>query len=296
MASTAHGRTVLIANPSADLYGSDRMMLEGVRGLVELGWHVVVTSSDDGPLIAAAASRRRRRRVPGRAGDPQERPAARGTRATHPRDRHADAAHASLGRRTRSRRGDGEHGDHPVLAARRTAGGSRQRRARARSRIHAVGARARTSDPTLAVGERRRLQLPDQSSRVGVCMARAARSRPGRPERYRRPRPTVAGPYPPRWTPAGRVRRTSVAEEGSGSRHRCDRSPPCRGIAAELDIVGDVFRGYEWYERQLREQISRLALEDRVRIVGFQRMVWDIVSAADVAVVPSRGTNRSATS
>jgi hypothetical protein len=27
------------------------MMLEGVRGLVELGWHVVVTSSDDGPLI-----------------------------------------------------------------------------------------------------------------------------------------------------------------------------------------------------------------------------------------------------
>jgi hypothetical protein len=61
------------------------------------------------------------------------------------------------------------------------------------------------------------------------------------------------------------------------------------GIDAELDIVGDVFRGYEWYERQLREQISRLALEDRVRIVGFQRMVWDIVSAADVAVVPSRG-------
>ena len=51
MVSAARGRTVLIANPSADLYGSDRMMLEGVRGLVELGWHVVVTSSDDGPLI-----------------------------------------------------------------------------------------------------------------------------------------------------------------------------------------------------------------------------------------------------
>ena len=51
MVSAARCRTVLIANPSADLYGSDRMMLEGVRGLVELGWHVVVTSSDDGPLI-----------------------------------------------------------------------------------------------------------------------------------------------------------------------------------------------------------------------------------------------------
>lgn len=51
MVSAARGRTVLIANPSADLYGSDRMMLEGVRGLVELGWHAVVTSSDDGPLI-----------------------------------------------------------------------------------------------------------------------------------------------------------------------------------------------------------------------------------------------------
>ena len=40
-----------MANPSADLYGSDRMMLESVRGLVGLGWRVVVTCSDAGPLL-----------------------------------------------------------------------------------------------------------------------------------------------------------------------------------------------------------------------------------------------------
>lgn len=49
-AKTAH--TLLIANPSSDVYGSDLQMLETVTAMVEAGWRVVVSTPDDGPLIA----------------------------------------------------------------------------------------------------------------------------------------------------------------------------------------------------------------------------------------------------
>jgi glycosyltransferase involved in cell wall biosynthesis len=42
---------VLIANPGADLYGSDRMVLETVRALVGAGRRVVVTVPASGPLV-----------------------------------------------------------------------------------------------------------------------------------------------------------------------------------------------------------------------------------------------------
>lgn len=58
-----------------------------------------------------------------------------------------------------------------------------------------------------------------------------------------------------------------------------------RGIPARLDMVGSVFRGYEWYERELRTMASQAGT---VRFLGFQESIWDTLSAADVAVVPSR--------
>jgi hypothetical protein len=53
--------TVLVAHPSADLYGSDRMTLETVAGLRDRDVDVVVTLPVDGPL--AAEARRRGARV-----------------------------------------------------------------------------------------------------------------------------------------------------------------------------------------------------------------------------------------
>lgn len=44
-------RTVLIANPGADLYGSDRMTVESARALVSGGYRVFVTVPGPGPLI-----------------------------------------------------------------------------------------------------------------------------------------------------------------------------------------------------------------------------------------------------
>ncbi len=50
--SKAGPGTVLVVHPSSDLYGSDRMLLESVRGLVEHGWRVVAAIPGDGPLLA----------------------------------------------------------------------------------------------------------------------------------------------------------------------------------------------------------------------------------------------------
>jgi glycosyltransferase involved in cell wall biosynthesis len=55
-----------------------------------------------------------------------------------------------------------------------------------------------------------------------------------------------------------------------------------------LDLVGDVFTGYEWYADQLRERIAELGLGGRVRMLGFRPDVWSAVDDADIVVVPSR--------
>ncbi|GAA4356930.1 glycosyltransferase family 4 protein [Angustibacter luteus] len=60
------------------------------------------------------------------------------------------------------------------------------------------------------------------------------------------------------------------------------------GHRARLGIVGAVFPGYEWYEQQLGEQVARLALTDRVTFHGFSSDVWTLLAGADVLVVPSR--------
>ncbi|TWE11822.1 glycosyltransferase family 4 protein [Rudaeicoccus suwonensis] len=49
--------SVLIAHPSADLYGADLQLLESVTGLVDAGWRVVVAMPDTGPLQALLEQR-----------------------------------------------------------------------------------------------------------------------------------------------------------------------------------------------------------------------------------------------
>jgi glycosyltransferase involved in cell wall biosynthesis len=60
------------------------------------------------------------------------------------------------------------------------------------------------------------------------------------------------------------------------------------GIDVHLQLVGDTFTGYEWYERQLHELVRELRLADRVTFHGFQPDVWQHLAVADVVVVPSR--------
>jgi glycosyltransferase involved in cell wall biosynthesis len=59
------------------------------------------------------------------------------------------------------------------------------------------------------------------------------------------------------------------------------------GVDVTLDIVGDVFPGYEEFEADLRQRVGRLELEDVVTFHGFKEDVWPFRNATDVAIVPS---------
>lgn len=59
-----------------------------------------------------------------------------------------------------------------------------------------------------------------------------------------------------------------------------------RGIPVSVTLLGAVFDGYEWYEQQLRAQASTTSVE--VDFAGFHSDVWPFLAAADVLVVPSR--------
>lgn len=52
MSSTSDQRTILVVNPSPDVYGADLQLLQSVTGLVERGWRVVVALPEDGQLVA----------------------------------------------------------------------------------------------------------------------------------------------------------------------------------------------------------------------------------------------------
>ncbi|RFA21195.1 glycosyltransferase [Subtercola boreus] len=60
-----------------------------------------------------------------------------------------------------------------------------------------------------------------------------------------------------------------------------------RGVAASLDLVGAPVPGQERYEADLICRVAALGLTDRVRMHGFQNDVWPHLQRADVAVVPS---------
>ncbi|MEU3657472.1 glycosyltransferase family 4 protein [Streptomyces sp. NPDC032161] len=60
-----------------------------------------------------------------------------------------------------------------------------------------------------------------------------------------------------------------------------------RGHDVVLDLVGDTFDGYEWYEEDLRRQVASLGLADRVGFDGYQTDTSSAYAKADVVLVPS---------
>lgn len=60
------------------------------------------------------------------------------------------------------------------------------------------------------------------------------------------------------------------------------------GVDAKLDLVGAVFPGYEWFAAELAADVAARNLADSVTFHGFQSDVWPFLAAADVVVVPSK--------
>jgi glycosyltransferase involved in cell wall biosynthesis len=61
-----------------------------------------------------------------------------------------------------------------------------------------------------------------------------------------------------------------------------------RGLTASLELVGDVFPGYEWYQREIEVLIASLGLAASVTLAGFLADPAEAYARASVVLVPSR--------
>jgi glycosyltransferase involved in cell wall biosynthesis len=280
-------RTVLVAHPGADLYGSDRVMLDTVSAWVHRGWRVVVTLPGDGPLVellrsAGADVRARPTPVLRKSA---LRPAGAvqlvwtAIRSVRPglrliRDTHADVVYVStvtiplwlvLARLLR----------RPVMCHVHEAETSGRRAIRV-----ALAAPLVLADRIVANSRFSLQVLTDSLPRLGRRARVIANPVPGPPEALE-PRATLDAPlrvlYVGRLSPrkGPHVAVDAVAELTG------------RGIDVRLDLLGSVFPGYEWYEHDLRAAIDRDGLTDRVDLLGFRSDVWPTMATADVVVVPS---------
>ncbi|WP_108248970.1 glycosyltransferase family 4 protein [Planctomonas deserti] len=281
-------RTVLVAHPSADLYGSDRVMLESVVGFVEAGARVVVTLPGPGPLVPEILARGasvqysptpvlRKSLLSPAAFLGLMVQAARDlvTSLRFLREVNPDVVYVSTV-------------TIPlwILAA-------RLGRKRSLCHVHEAEGSAPASVRWL-------LALPllfadsivtNSEYSKGVLTS----SIPHLASRTTTIYNGVPGPAAATMARRSVNDRLRVVYVGRLSPRKgvdlllaAVRTLKERGVPVHLSLVGAVFPGYEWYETQLHDTIAEGGLQDDVSFTGFVPSVWDALRDADVAVVPSR--------
>lgn len=280
-------RTILVAHPSAELYGSDRVLLESVAGLVADGWRVVATVPQNGPLVGELRDRGAevelvpvpvlRKSALKPAG--LARFALQCAASTVPSLRllascGAGAVYVNtltipswlalarlLGRRVTCHVHEAE-GSAPLL----------MRRLLCLPLVlaHRLVVNSRFSLEVLsaanpALRARTTVVYNGVPGPPEVC--------PARPQLDRPARLLFLGRLSPRKGP--QVAIAAVAELRR------------RGVDVRLDVLGAVFAGYQWFESELRAAVSAAGLEDSVRFLGFEADVWPHLQTCDIVVVPS---------
>jgi glycosyltransferase involved in cell wall biosynthesis len=278
---------VLIANPGADLYGSDRMLLETVTALRAERHRVVVTVPGPGPLVAEVRARGADVRfcptpvirksllsLRGVAVLGREVVQAVGPSLRLLRDEDPDAVVVNTitpplwlllsrltGRSTICHVHEGE------------ASASRMLRVGINLPLLLADRLIINSEFSLSV---LRSALPVLQSKAIViynCVTGPPRAAPAREQLSAPCRLVYVGRLSPRKGP--QVAIAAVAELRE------------RGVAVTLELVGSVFPGYEWFERELRELVIARGLEDSVFFRGFHPLPWPWTQGADIVLVPS---------
>jgi len=280
-------RTVLLANPGADLYGSDRMALETVSALVGQGRRVVVTVPAYGPLVpllqAAGADVVRCPTPIPRKGLLNFRGALRLGYQTlvsivpSLRVLHRSRADTVIVNTITA----------PLwLALSRLTG-------------RVTVCHLHEAEATVPGVLRRALYLPLLfSNRIiansGFSLRVLRDAAPVLESRVTVVYNAVQGPahvVPPRRTLDGPVRLLYVGRlsrrKGVHIAIEALRLLIDRGRDVQLDLVGAIFPGNEAYERELRELIALHRLESRVLFAGFHASVWDDIAASDIVLIPS---------
>lgn len=288
MKRAAPRRTVLVAHPSAELYGSDRVLLESVSALVGDGCDVLVAIPSPGPLVPLLEER-----------------GARVVICSTPVLRKSSLRPAGLIR----------------LVGGTIVGAGRAAAILARERPQLVYVNTLTIPLWLAMAKLARvptlchvhegesgasralrtalslpLHLADQviaNSAFSVAVLASAA-----PRIARRTRVVYNGvAHPPHRRMARRLQIAPIRlvyvgrlspRKGVDVAIAAVRLLRERGVEVRLDLVGAVFAGYEWYETELRELVTDAGLTGVVRFHGFQDSVWRFIDAGDIVLVPSR--------
>ncbi|MCZ2830221.1 glycosyltransferase family 4 protein [Modestobacter sp. VKM Ac-2986] len=281
-------RTVLVAHPSADLYGSDLQLVESVSGLTAAGWEVVVALPGEGPLRArleaAGATvellpvpvlRKSLLRPAGLLGLVVDTSRAlpvmvRRLRALDPAVVYVNTVTVPL-----------------WLVAARLAGRP------ALCHVHEA-----EDDAPRLVGVL--LNAPLLLARTVVVNSNAAaatllRAVPALRRRTEVVHNGVAGPpepLPPLAAPTGPRRVVLVGRlaprKGTDVALEAAALLRAQGRDVVLQLCGTVFPGYEWFEQQLRDRAARPDLAGAVEFAGYTSPTWPALAQADVVLVPSR--------
>ncbi|WP_082487340.1 glycosyltransferase family 4 protein [Leifsonia sp. Root112D2] len=282
------GRTVLFAHPSAELYGSDRVLLESIQAVVDAGARVIVTLPETGPLaplihdlgadVACCPTPVLRKSM------------------LKPRgmiNLLVQTIRGSIdGRRLlRSVRPDLVYVNTLTIPLWVVLG--RVSRTRVICHVHeAEGSASRLLQRALnapvllahqvVINSRFSMDVLAKSySRLAVRSTIVYNGVVG-PPHPQRGRPKLNGPLKILYL--GRL----SARKGVDIAVDAVAQLRDRGLAAHLDIVGAVFPGYEWYRDQLIDQVTRYGLATDITFHGFHSSIWPFLSDCDVVVVPSR--------
>lgn len=278
--------SVLIANPSPDVYGSDLQMLESISAMTEQGWRVTVALPSDGELVPKIRER-----------------GAEVHFFDFPVLRRANQSSAAFARMVGA----------AALAVPRLVALIRRLRPSvvyvntvtlpwwllaARVTGTATVCHLHEAENTDSALVRRALITPLRLAHAVIVISRSAMSamvesdaglrskgrliyngvptppvEPSPPDREAPLRAVVVGRLSPRKAP-------HLALEAVGRLRR-------KGLPVEIELAGSAFPGYEWYVEQLEQRAAEEDLAGAVTFSGYCSPIWPALQRADLAVAPS---------
>lgn len=279
-------RTLLVAHPSADVYGADLQLLESVSAMTERGWRVVVAVPGEGPLVARLQERG------AEVGFTDFPVLRRANTSLGGFARMAVDAVVALPRLLRVIRRF-----QPSVVYVNTVTlpwwllATRLSRRPAVCHLH----EAETGDASLVL---KALLSPLRLADAVIVISRSTLDAmlaivPGLRDRAELIYNGV--PQPPD-EPAPAARRGPIRAAVVG--RLSPRKAPhlaleavgrlrSRGYDVTLDVVGSAFEGYEWYLDDLRARAEQPDLVGAVTFAGYASPVWPVLAAADVVIAPS---------
>lgn len=288
MSAAATRPTIVVAHPSPDLYGSDRVLLESVSGLIAAGYHVITALPEEGPLAPALRER-------GSDVVFVQSPVLRKS-ALKPIGLVKLIAEAvrSIPAAWRLLRGE-----RPALLLVNTITVPLWFLVGRLLRIPVV-CHVHEAEQSLNPWLRRLLYLPllvpnalvvNSRFALGV-LAQSWRSLARRGTVVYNGVPGPQQPAPPRdhLTPPVRllfVGRLSPRKGPQVALRALERLLAEQPGRYRLALLGAVFPGYEWFEQELRDFLTQRGLSESVEFLGFDPDIWAHLAASDIVLVPS---------